>query len=365
MHFSCTITSRSFFLFHIYLIQQGQTTNETFKWAKLMKKHNEMVAAHELYLELKEPENILKVENMSSLSDRHYLDPRTEQFNAMGPLSDTSKVVTKSKYEISKVPGQVNFSPVNMVQHVELGSDGSDDMVCTGDSSGTRNVCGSECTWERSDSTSDGADSADIEVQCSSEKRKVGSSSSGSTSSSKRDSYGYDSDDDFLLVDDSEDDNGYCKITHLAEGGSQEQKGVVAAMESLEKRVIEPVIAISDSCRVQESHNSHTSTPPKGCPDLFSLDSCPKFLSRPPGCVPTNIYKKGFLVGMKNVWTPPSLAALTVLEKALESKAVDAVEVECIGGRCALTGHTKEEEKVNTIVGDSYNDKINMKIKST
>ena len=326
-----------------------------------------MLAAHELYLELKEPENILMVENMSNLSDRHYLDPRTEQFNAVVHSSNTSKVVTKSKYENSKVPGQVNFSPVNMVQHVELGSDGSDDMVCagTGDSNGTRNVCGSECRWERSDSTSDGADSADIEVQCSSEKRKVGSSSSGSTSSSKRDSYSDDSDDDFLLVDDSEDDIGYCKITQLAEGGSQEQKGDVALTEGLEKRAVEPVIAVSDSCCVQESHNSHTSTPPKGCPDLFSLDSCPKFLSRPPGCVPINIYKKGFFIGMKNVWTPPSLAALIALEKVLESKAVDAVEVGCIGGRCVLTGHSKEEEEVNTILGDSHNEKANIKIKST
>lgn len=351
-------------MFHIYLIQQGQTTNETFKWAKLIKKHNEMVTAHELYLELKEPENILKVENMSSLSDRHYLDPRTEQFNAVVHSSDASKVVTKSKYESSKIPEQANLSLVNMVQYVELGSA---DMVCTetGDSSGTRNVCGSECRWERSDSTSDGADSADIEVQCSSEKRKVGSSSSGSTSSSKRDSYSDDSDDDFLLVDDSEDDNGYCKITHIAEGGSQEQKGDVAAMESLEKRVIEPVIAMSDSCCVQESHNSQTSTPSTGCPDLFSIDSCPKFLSRPPGCVPTNIYKKGFFIGMKNVWTPPSLAALVALEKVLESRAVDAVEVECVGGRYAATGHTKQEEEVNTFMGDSQNDKMNMKIKST
>jgi hypothetical protein len=279
--------------------------------------------------------------------------------------SDASKVVTKSKYESSKVPGQVNFSPVNMVQHVELGSDGNVDIVSTGDSSGTRNVCGSECRWERSDSTSDGADSADIEVQCSSEKRKVGSSSSGSTSSSKRDSYSDDSDDDFLLVDDSEDDNGFCKITHLAEGGSQEQKADVAVIESLEKRVIEPVIAVSDSCCSQQSHNSHTSTLPKGCPDLFSLDSCPKFLSRPPGCVPTNIYKKGFFLGMRNVWTPPSQAALIALGKVLESRAVDAVEVECIGGRCVLTGHTREEEEVNTIVGDSHNEKINTKIKST
>jgi hypothetical protein len=348
------------------LIQQGKTTNETFKWAKLIKKHNEMVAAHELYLELKEPEIILKVENMSNLSDRYYLDPRTEQFNAVVHSSDTSKLVTKAKYERSKIPGQVNFSPVNMVQQVELGNDGNDNMVCpgTGDSNGTRNVGGSECRWERSDSTSDGADSADIVVQCSSEKRKVGSSSSGSTSSSKRDSYSDDSDDDFLLVDDSEDDNGYCKITHVAEGGSQEQRGDVAVMESLEKRVIEPVIAVSDSCCVQESHKSHTSTPPKGCPDMFALDSCPKFLSRPPGCVPTNIYKKGFFIGMKNVWTPPSVAALTALEKVFESKAVDALEVECIGGRC-VTGHINEEEEVNTILGDSHNDRISMKIKST
>lgn len=353
-------------MYHIYLIQQGQTTNETFKWAKLMKKHSEMVAAHALYLELKEPENILKVENMSNLSDCHYLNPRGEQYNTAGHLStsDTAKLVKKSNFENPKLPGHVNFSAVNMVQQIELGNE-SDNT--SGDSNGTRNVCGSECRWQRSDSTSDGADSADIEVQYSTEKRKVGSSSSGSTSSSHRDSCFDDSDDDFLLVNDSEDDNGYCKIKYLAEEMSEEENRNVAVIESLEVRTAEPIVAVSEICCAQESHSNHADfTPIAVGYDLSALDSCPKFLAKPPGCAPNNIYKKGFFIGMKNVWTPPSLAALIALEKKQESRVAANLEVESSGkrGPGLHASPTREEIEFSAIAGDIQNEKIESKTKS-
>lgn len=351
-------------MYHIYLIQQGQTTNETFKWAKLMKKHSEMVAAHALYLELKEPEYILKVENMSNLSDCHYLNPRGEQYNTAGQLSssDTAKLVKKSNFENPKLPGHVNFSAVNMVQQIELGNE-SDNT--SGDSNGTRNVCGSECRWQRSDSTSDGADSADIEVQYSTEKRKVGSSSSGSTSSSHRDSYGDDSDDDFLLVNDSEDDNGYCKIKYLAEEMSEEENRDVGVIESLEVRTAEPIVAAIESCCVQESHINHTDLTPIGY-DLSALDSCPKFLSRPPGCAPNNIYKKGFFIGMKNVWAPPSLAALIALENKQQSRVAANLELESSGkgGPGLPSSPTREEIEFSTVAGVIQNEKTESKTKS-
>ena len=53
---------RSFLCYHIYLIKQGQTTNESFKWALINKTHKKLIKAHQNYLELSRPENIEKIE---------------------------------------------------------------------------------------------------------------------------------------------------------------------------------------------------------------------------------------------------------------------------------------------------------------
>ena len=146
--------------------------------------------------------------------------------------------------------------------------------------------------------------------------------------------------------------------------GENRDAGVI---ESLEVRTAEPIAAVSESCCAQESHINHADLTPIAVGfDLSALDSCPKFLARPPGCAPNNIYKKGFFTGMKNVWTPPSLTALIALEKKQEKRLAANLEVDSSGkrGPGLPASPTREEIEFSAIAGDIQNEKIESKTKS-
>lgn len=325
----------AFFSFHLYLIQQGKTTNETFKWAALLSSGRKVWTGHQQYPSLEQPDSLQKVESASLVDDicnycdsinaceedceRHRNDNNADR-------SDTVANATRRKDNISE---KVSESPesclgpsssqlANNIQALRadvaiIGSNGGSSLE---EAEQMRDL-GTDCR-QRSDSTSDGAVSAVIELCGSNEKRKIGSSSSGSTSSSKR--YCYcdvsDDDEDYKLAEDTDDDRdivylesncrskGKCAVSGIEEKGTEGQAWAKAATVAIiEAEAALEAEDLAASCITA----SNATLEPLVEKSLFTM------ASKSTGLIPDNLYKKDLFSAIRNVLVPPSTDMLRAL----------------------------------------------------
>ena len=184
------------------MIYQGQTTNESFKWASVVLTHKRLLKAHDKYLELSRPENIEKIElierendelNHEKLSDVQFSSAEVRNYNSVvDDYKDDSNNQRCNGINTMKMENVEKIIDMNEKKHQshhqnQNQSDYHDvsDYIRNED-----NDTAVTSTKQRSDSTFDGAPSAIIEDVCNCIIRKEGSSSSGSTSSSR--CYDYD-----------------------------------------------------------------------------------------------------------------------------------------------------------------------------
>jgi hypothetical protein len=332
--FSC----RAFFAFHMYLIQQGRTTNETFKWAALLSSDREVSTGHQPYPSLERPDGTQKVESISIVEDaRNYSNSNTlSDKDCERHHGDDTADCVHSLTNVTVRKDPVN-EKVNECLGAYLGSSPSQyadsiqtlrvDVAIVGCDEGSSldeeellMDLGTD-TRQRSDSTFDGAPSAVIELCRSSEKRKIGSSSSGSTSSSKRYCYCDVSDDeeDYILAEDSDEDGdivhlenncpstGKCPASGIgiedkgSEGQERMTAATVAIIQGEAPSEVEEVIAgcIPASTAMLEPTAGKT--------------SFPVCLSKGLGRIPDNVYKTDFLSAFRKVLVPPSTGKLRAL----------------------------------------------------
>jgi hypothetical protein len=324
--FSC----RAFFSFHMYLIQQGRTTNETFKWAALLSSDREVSIGHQQYPSLERLDSMQKVESISIVEDaRNYSNSNTvsDKDCERHHGDDTADCVhsltniTARKDPVNEKVNECLGAYADIIQTLGV------DVAIVGSDEGS-SLDGEELlmdlgtdTRQRSDSTFDGAPSAVIELCRSSEKRKIGSSSSGSTSSSKR--YCYcdvsDEEEDYILAEDSDEDGD---IVYLENNCPSKSKcpasgiGIEETGAEGQERMTAATVAIIQADAPSEVEEVSVGCIPASTAMLepssekTSFPVCP---SKGPGPIPDNVYKTDFLSAFHKVLVPPSTGKLRAL----------------------------------------------------
>lgn len=294
-----------------------------------------MVKAHDNYLALMEPEQIQKVESMTNtMHNRGFLDPRIDEYatSAFQIIPTSEDGVAERHDWVFKSPSTAQSQSQQQQQQNTIDGSGryvtpfhvniipnehEPECLCASRSVSNVNTekegdyCGSDYCRHRSDSTFDGAPSADVVVACRTEMRKIGSSSSGSTSSSKGDCY---SEDDYSMTEDDSDDEDY---TNIRVRGKEEVETVVAVVEQSAEKVLP--IAVSATRDSADRIVKNCPVPAVRVNEQQPLPSCPQYLARHPGPLPVNIYQKGFFIGVKNIISPPSDEALRMLQDELRT----------------------------------------------
>ena len=366
------------------MIYQGQTTNESFKWASVVLTHKRLLNAHKKYLKLSRPENIEKIE----LTDREN-EKMTDAMERSGRCDESLDLnVPIDADENSNIDTIINKNGGdNEIYNNNDPQEGFDNMINGVNDYGVINT-----TKQRSDSTFDGAPSAIDEEGCNSIMRKEGSSSSGSTSSSRSNYHNYSDNDNDDNDNDNNDDNDdentnpydddygdniYLKDSEFDNDGNSSYLEVCTKnqrndkqleneeqkedMEETEKKDIEEIVELhlhshesqrnesiellSNGSQIETESNEKNSKDtysalesqvakmenekdlPVGCvpsafPSKYSLPDSefifPEYLSKHPGPLPRNYYKKGFFLTLRNVINPPSELALRLLREKNE-----------------------------------------------
>lgn len=334
----------AFFSFHMYLIQQGRTTNETFKWAALLSSDRKVLAGHQQYSSLDQPDCTHKVESMTIIEDdcsygtgENACDKHSERYHGDDIVnrSDALTNVTGRKDPVCEklnecLGAYVGPSPS---QHADSIQTSRADVAIIG-SDGGRNLEGEEQMWDRdlgtgtgtdcrqrSDSTSDGAPSAVIELCRSSEKRKIGSSSSGSTSSSKR--YCYcdvsDDDEDYILAEGSDEDGDIVYLeSHCPSMSKSAALGIKENSSERHNRATAATVAIIEAEALLEAEELTVGCIPASTAMLdpfIEKALCPSCPSKVTGVIPDNLYKTDLLSAFRNVFVPPSTGKLKALHE--------------------------------------------------
>jgi hypothetical protein len=320
----------------MYLIQQGQTTNEIFKWGALLSADRRVSAGHQQYPSLELPDSVQMVESMSMVEDArnysngnngcdkdsesHHGDDTAECGHSLSSVEGRKGPVNEKNNEC--LGAHLGPSPSHLVDSIQtlkvdvaiIGSDEGSSL----DGDELLTDVGTDCR-QRSDSTFDGAPSAVIELCRNSEKRKIGSSSSGSTSSSK--GYCYcdvsDDDEDYILAEDSDEEGDIVYLENncrskskctasaigIAEKGSEGQARITAAATVA-------IIQSEAPLEVEEVSADCIPAPTaflEPCAQTTSFPVCP---SKRPAQIPDNLYKTDFLSAFRNVLVPPSTGKL-------------------------------------------------------
>ena len=215
---------RLFFSYHLYLIFQGQTTNESFKWASVALTHKRLLKAHDKYLKLSRPENIEKIESVDKENDEfnHEIEKimKTEILSNVQSSSEAKSLNTNSDNNDNHISNIIDSSKIKKNRNMNFEENENENQNDFDEYSNNirneENETAVGLTKQRSDSTFDGAPSAVIEDVCNCIIRKEGSSSSGSTSSSRCYDYEYTDNEDIKYSDnnqnfDDNNDNVYLK----------------------------------------------------------------------------------------------------------------------------------------------------------
>ena len=298
--FSFSLIFRLFFNYHLYLIYQGQTTNESFKWASVVLTHKRLLKAHDKYLELSRPENIEKIElierendelNREKVSDVQLStearicnsvvdDYKDDSNNERSNGTNTMKIKNVEKI-INMEEKRKQNQHQNDHQNHNQNHNQSDYHDVSDDIRNDENETAISSTKQRSDSTFDGAPSAIIEDVCNCIIRKEGSSSSGSTSSSSCYDYKYADNEDVKYHEndhnfDDNNDSIYWKDSEVNGDGQTDYLEVYSNYSEKQMKRKEADVSIEKEKEIEREWNEKKNKMELSCNESQLDDRCEK-----------------------------------------------------------------------------------------